>query len=80
MNIEIVDANRDLIRIDGYEFCGWVIEDEACTVCGHQLIYSETLDAKFCANCNEWREPPCPDPDCMFCSGRRAGRKPLPNK
>lgn len=78
MNIVIVDADKDLISIDGYEFCGWVIEEEACVACGQPVIYTESLDAKFCATCNAWKEPPCSDPECTFC--RQRLKPPLPAK
>ena len=78
MNIVIVDPDRDLMSIDGFEFFGWVVDNAVCNVCGHKIIFSESLDAKFCPQCNEWREPPCSDSECMFCRSR--SNSPLPRK
>jgi hypothetical protein len=32
--------------------------------------YSKEFDAYYCANCNEWLENPCSNPECDFCSLR----------
>lgn len=75
MDIKIVDPSKDRMSIDGYEFFGFWLE-ETCNTCGHQLIHSLSLDAKFCPKCNEWRESPCGDPNCMYCGG--LSKPPIP--
>jgi predicted RNA-binding Zn-ribbon protein involved in translation (DUF1610 family) len=41
-----------------------------CKTCGQGLDYSERHDAYFCANCDEWIENKCSDPECGFCNDR----------
>lgn len=42
------------------------------------LVYYEDFDAYFCAQCNNWTESKCSDPDCTYCPNRP--EKPLPHK
>lgn len=46
-----------------------------CPKCGSENTYDATFDAYYCANCNEWLESQCDDPDCGYC--RYRPEKPL---
>lgn len=41
-----------------------------CIVCFNRLSYNEEYDAQFCLTCDEWREEPCEDATCSYCSVR----------
>jgi hypothetical protein len=37
--------------------------NDECSICKHAIYYSDEWDAKYCANCNEWKEPRCCETD-----------------
>lgn len=41
-----------------------------CLVCLQPLYYNDEFDSSYCAECNEWREESCSDPNCEYCQGR----------
>ena len=41
-----------------------------CGECGSRLSYCEEHDAKYCIECNEWREIQCGAADCEYCNTR----------
>lgn len=54
----------DNLKIDGF------VTGKKCSKCNNKLIYYKKYDSHFCANCNEWTEKSCGDPNCEFCANR----------
>lgn len=48
-----------------------------CDKCFKELKYSYEWDTYYCQRCNEWKETPCPEPNCMYCMDRP--KKPIFN-
>jgi len=71
-----ISYNEDNCEVDieGQKIMGWIL-DEFCDVCKSKLVYYEKYDAKFCPQCNEWKEIGCGDINCEYC--RQRPPKPL---
>jgi hypothetical protein len=46
------------------------VKSPECDKCTDRFVYSDQWDAYYCAQCNEWKEVQCSDPNCNFCPGR----------
>lgn len=66
------ERERDIVRIDGVEICGWIAEGSKCLKCGDSQIYFDDYDAYFCPTCNAWLESRCSDAPCSYCCQRPA--------
>jgi hypothetical protein len=75
MNIMETDTT---VIVDGFEFEGFIDDENLCKNCGNNQIYFDKYDAYFCPKCNLWLENKCGDPDCYYCPKRPD--RPLKNK
>jgi hypothetical protein len=41
-----------------------------CPDCLDTLAYNDEFDSIYCEDCDEWRDSPCTDPSCEYCSIR----------
>ena len=41
-----------------------------CPDCLETLAYNDEFDSIYCEACDEWRDSPCTDPSCEYCSIR----------
>jgi hypothetical protein len=67
MKIKVIGTT---VIIDGFEFEGFIDEEQYCNVCGINQIYFDKYDAYFCPKCNHWLENKCGDQDCNYCPNR----------
>lgn len=63
------DIDKNEVNIDGQKVKGFIL-DEVCDICGSKKVYYEKYDAKFCSQCNEWKEIGCADTNCEYCRQR----------
>lgn len=59
----IEDEEKGVLLINGQE-CDGFVDEVPCKKCSALRIYSTLYDAYFCAQCNEWIEVACTDPNC----------------
>ncbi|AXH98559.1 hypothetical protein DV702_01835 [Sporosarcina sp. PTS2304] len=58
-----------IFLVNNRKIKSWKEMASHCVECMEPLHYSDEFDARYCKDCDEWREMIC-DPSCQTCQSR----------